>query len=162
MKKEDYRKLALERRDRLTPEERIDKSRKIMVGLMATENWKKAEKVLVYCSYLTEVSTVDLIAQAIHAHKKVYCPKITDQTNRQMEFYRIYSQKDLKPGFKGIAEPVTQEKYIANDFSDSPGKPSMKLQNMFISPFHLSYSSGKNVLACLPLHPFPIVIDARG
>ena len=119
MKKEDYRKLALERRDRLTPEERIDKSRKIMVGLMATENWKKAEKVLVYCSYLTEVTTVDLIAQAIHAHKKVYCPKITDQTNRQMEFYRIYSQKDLKPGFKGIAEPVTQEKYIANDFSDS-------------------------------------------
>ena len=68
MKKEVSRKLALERRDRLTPEERIDKSRKIMVGLMATENWKKAEKVLVYCSYLTEVSTVDLIAQAIHAH----------------------------------------------------------------------------------------------
>ena len=119
VKKEDYRKLALERRNRLTQEERMEKSRKIMLGLMATENWKKAERVLIYCSYLSEVSTVDLIDRAIYAHKKVYCPKITDQTARQMEFYRIYSQKDLKPGFKGISEPVTQEKYIANDFSNA-------------------------------------------
>lgn len=119
MRKEDYRKLALERRNRLTQEERIDKSSKIRVGLFSTENWKKAERVLIYCSYLTEVSTEEMIALAIRTHKKVYCPKITDQKNKQMEFYRIHSPNDLKSGFKGILEPVTQEKYITSDLSNS-------------------------------------------
>ena len=119
VRKEDYRKLALERRNRLTQEEHIDKNRKIIVELMATENWNKAERVLIYCSYLTEVSTKEVITVALRARKKVYCPKITDEKNKQMEFYRIYSQRDLKPGFKGIPEPVTQEQYITDDFADS-------------------------------------------
>ena len=119
MKKEDYRKLAIERRNRLTPEERENRDRKIAISLMASESWKQAERLLIYCSYMSEVSTRELIAQAIRARKKVYCPRITDAAHKQMEFYRIHSIADLKEGFKGIPEPVTQEVYVTQDYSDS-------------------------------------------
>ncbi|MCH4192566.1 MAG: 5-formyltetrahydrofolate cyclo-ligase [Butyrivibrio sp.] len=119
MKKEDYRKLAIERRNRLTPEERENRSSKIAISLMASENWKQAERLLIYCSYLSEVSTRGLISQAIRAHKKVYCPRITDAGQKQMEFYRIHDISDLRAGFKEIPEPVTQEVYMTQDYSDS-------------------------------------------
>lgn len=113
MNKQDYRRLALERRDRIPEEERRDASRRIEERLLASHAMRRAENVLVYCSYLSEVSTRRLIEQMIRSGKKVFCPRIVDSGNGKMEFFRVRSSKDFGNGFHDIPEPLTQEQYIA-------------------------------------------------
>lgn len=99
------RREKLSLRCSLTDVERTLKCARIREKLTQCEAWKHAESILVYASYGTEVSTWELIDLALLEGKRVFCPKVE---GKKMEFFRILSASDLKPGFRGILEPDGQ------------------------------------------------------
>lgn len=96
------RKEVLARRDALTEEERRQKSSMIMEKVLAAESCRRAENLLVYVNYKSEVCTEELIFSALEEGKAVYCPKVNGE---EMDFYRILSMRDLREGYRGIREP---------------------------------------------------------
>lgn len=89
-------------RNSLTEKERERRCVRIREQLVLCEMWKQAESVLTYVSYGTEVSTRELIGLALLEGKRVFCPRVE---GKKIEFYRILSENDLTPGFRGILEP---------------------------------------------------------
>lgn len=96
------RNRAIESRDALSETERFIKSRQIFGQVYSMEEYKKAEKILVYASFRSEVGTEDFIEKALKDGKEIYCPKVC---GGDMEFYRIAGLKELTPGYMGIKEP---------------------------------------------------------
>lgn len=78
------RKEALSRRDAMTEQQRDKKTGQITDMLFAHPWFQKAELLLVYASYLSEVSTEGIIRYALQTGKRVYCPVITGK--REMIF----------------------------------------------------------------------------
>ncbi|MBM7705730.1 5-formyltetrahydrofolate cyclo-ligase [Chryseomicrobium aureum] len=66
---------------------------------------KSVQSVAVTISSYPEVDTKRLIEWMWEAEKDVYVPK-SDFSTRQMKFIKITSWNDVKPGFKGILEPI--------------------------------------------------------
>lgn len=105
-------KLALRRH--LTAQERHLASDRIGRQLQELIPWRNAKVLLCYASYDTEVSTQALLCSALSQKKQVYCPKAA--ADGTMDFYRIYSVRDLSPGFHGILEPDgTTQRYSPSD-----------------------------------------------
>ena len=78
------RKAALVRRDSLTQTQRTKKSGQIAECLYAHPWYREAEFLLVYASYLSEVSTEEIIRHALLEGKQVYCPAVLRK--REMVF----------------------------------------------------------------------------
>lgn len=104
MDKKSVRKEKLNLRNRLTYTEVIEKSAVIAFKVISIDQYKKADILLAYCDSNNEVKTESIINDALKNGKKVYCPKVHKET-MTMDFYRIYSLKDLSPGYFGIYEP---------------------------------------------------------
>lgn len=102
--KKQLRKEHLAIRNAMSEEERLSKSHEIMESVVSSYDFLRSEQLLIYASYGSEVNTTGIIEYAFLLKKKVYCPKVTG--DGEMEFYRIDSQKDLIPGYKGIPEPA--------------------------------------------------------
>ncbi len=96
------RKQKLTLRNQLTKEDQENKSNQIMNRTLALSAIVKAECILCYAGYQSEVSTSELIAVFLQQGKKVYLPRVNDM---DMDFYRIQSLSDLATGYKGIPEP---------------------------------------------------------
>lgn len=111
MNKQEYRKKALEIRDSISVENREKYSGIIAGRLLESDAVKKAENILIYCSYRSEVSTEHLIERLIQMGKRVFCPKVLDVKDGLMEFFRITSMNQIGEGFHGIPEPVTGDVY---------------------------------------------------
>ncbi len=90
-------------RQALTEESRVQKSRAVMEALLCLPQYRQAEQILIYVSVGAELSTREVILQALSDGKKVFCPKVEGKT---MEFYRIFSLQDLSPGCRNIPEPM--------------------------------------------------------
>ncbi|MCM1103508.1 MAG: 5-formyltetrahydrofolate cyclo-ligase [Clostridium sp.] len=78
------RKAALAKRDSLTKEQRFQKSGRIAERLLAHPWYRETENLLVYASYRSEVSTEQIIRNALRSGKQVYCPVVTGK--REMVF----------------------------------------------------------------------------
>lgn len=111
------RKNILALRDGMDKEERNEKSKKIANRLMQLETYKKAQILVIYVNYKSEVSTQSLIKTALLEGKKVYCPKVCEG---EMEFYRIDSLEELSEGYMGIREPKgeTSKKLTVEDMKE--------------------------------------------
>lgn len=83
-KKRSLRKAALVKRDAMTNAKRMEKSGQIADKLFAHPWYREADFLLVYASYLSEVSTEEIIRHALLAGKRVYCPVVTGK--REMVF----------------------------------------------------------------------------
>lgn len=71
--------------------------------------WKcavPAEQILCYAGYGREVDTLGILKDCLEQGREVYCPLVS---GRDMEFYRIFSVKELQSGFHGIWEPPERE-----------------------------------------------------
>lgn len=62
----------------------------------------QAEILLGFVNYDTEISTMEILSEALSKGKKVFLPKID---GNDMFFYQINSLDDLIEGYKGILEP---------------------------------------------------------
>ena len=116
MTKKQIRTLALERRDQMPDNDRRRADEVIRIRVIEKVNRSSVKNILIYCSYLTETDTGILISRLVQMEKKVYCPRVTDPQMRKMDFFRVLSDSDLKEGFHGIYEPVTDEVYPAERY----------------------------------------------
>ena len=114
--KMQIRKEILSKRDALSNEERIIKSRRITDAVLKLECYQKAASILLFASYKSEVNTFLLAKESIHQGKTVFFPKVT---GKEMEFYKITAIDELKPGYQGILEPSISEAYYGNVTSDT-------------------------------------------
>lgn len=100
--KKELRSEALKKRNAMTDEERLRASVMMTERLLGHQWFYLSDTILGFASYGSEISTDELIAEALKLGKKVYLPKICGE---DMVFYRIHSTEDLIVGYKGIREP---------------------------------------------------------
>lgn len=104
-RKKILRRLALGRRDRLTPEQRIRSSATICLRLAGLPEFRSAEVVLAFASFRSEVFTEHFIEWCLQQGKRVALPRI--EGPRLIRAYQIRDMEfHLEPGSYGISEPV--------------------------------------------------------
>ena len=102
MSKRDIRLEVLEKRARMSPEERASKSRAIGDRLMKTGLWADAKTVFLYMSLPGEGETDRLIAEAWSQGKQVAVPKVTEEG---LVFSKLDSFEELSEGSFHVREP---------------------------------------------------------
>lgn len=114
--KTDLRKAKLKIRKELSEYEVKELSNKIFNNLTDSGLLNSVNDVLIYASYNNEVSTFDFVKDHLFTTKNVYYPKVKEDN---MDFYRVVSMNDLKPGCMGIPEPEEDslKKYTNNELS---------------------------------------------
>ena len=100
--KSSIRKKILAYRNTMPVEECTKKSMDIMNNLLSLFLLQKAEYILCYAGYKSEVMTTELTEELLKMGKQVYLPKVHGD---EMDFYKINSLTDLVEGYKGIPEP---------------------------------------------------------
>ena len=99
------RKVILDLRDALAPEERGSRSIVIKESLFKLPQFLSAQSVMFYVSFRSEVETHAMIREALASGKTVVVP-ITDMKDRRLALSRLEDfDTDLAPGTWGILEP---------------------------------------------------------
>lgn len=107
--KRQIRKAVLTLRDSLCDREREGAARLLTARILEHPWFSRCEYFLCYVSYGSEISTKELIAEALRMGKAVYAPRVLQEASEpRMEFYRIFSEEELLAGYKGIREPTGQ------------------------------------------------------
>lgn len=101
--KKRIRREMLAIRDALSQEEQRRASCLITERLLGHQWFYRADMLLCYVSYGSELDTGELIREALRLGKQVYVPRVLKE--HRMDFYRILKPEELKPGFHGIPEP---------------------------------------------------------
>ena len=104
MNKMILRKEALKKRDALDQSRREDLSGEIAKILLNTAFYNEADVILSYASFRSEVDTTGIHRQILADGKKLCLPK-TFIERREMEFYYIDENAQMKAGYQGILEP---------------------------------------------------------
>ena len=100
--KSTIRKEVLARRDALSPHIR-EKADIAMADRIIGHQWfYRAEVVWGFVNYGSEISTEEILQEAIKKGKKLFLPKVVGD---DMIFYRVEDMTDLQSGYKGIREP---------------------------------------------------------
>lgn len=103
-RKKELRTHYLEVRKNLPAEERAAHDEQIRLQLEGFVPYQKAQLLLPYVSYSTEINTHHLIKDALAAGKRIAVPRCAAE--HKMFFYEIANFEDLVPGYKGILEPA--------------------------------------------------------
>lgn len=101
--KKEIRKRILECRDSLTMEERTRGDILITERILGHQWFYRAEEILGFVNYGSEISTMELLEVALKRNQKLYLPKIC--ADGDMRFYRVRKLEELQPGYRGIREP---------------------------------------------------------
>ncbi len=105
MDKGKIRKEVLKRREAIDKEEHRLASLKLADRIIGHQWFYGSDTILVFASYGSEIDTTEIISEALRTGKRVYVPKVE---GGQMNFYRIESFAQLRPGYKGIPEPILE------------------------------------------------------
>lgn len=108
--KEQIRKRIIQIRNQMKSEEVTQKSSLIAQKVLMTPEYEEADNILLYADYRHEVMTREIFDDAVLRKKKVFFPKSNDDGT--MEFYQVVSVKQLESGYKGIKEPMVDERYL--------------------------------------------------
>lgn len=101
--KRSLRKEVLARRTALPIEQRRVADMAMADRIIGHQWFYRAEVLLAFVNYGSEISTEEIISEALVKGKKVFVPKIEGES---MVFYRIGSLAELQEGYKGIREPA--------------------------------------------------------
>lgn len=110
-KKQSIRTEILKKRDLLAEAKIRTNSHCITETIRKTRSYRQCQFLLVFAGYRTEVSTYELIEDALQNGKRVFCPRVLQKSEQnrfgnRMEMIEITSLSCLQPGFHGIPEPV--------------------------------------------------------
>ena len=107
IEKKEIRRAALAARERLAPKER-EKAAVLLTERILGHQWfYRAEELLGFVSYGSEIDTTGILLEALRLGKKVYVPKVCGtEGSQEMRFYRIQSLEELRQGYRGIREPA--------------------------------------------------------
>ncbi len=103
MTKEEARRKALKKRDKIPEKDRELFSKIITDSVLKLPEYERAEKVFLYASFRSEVDTAKLIDHTISSKGAVFLPRVMDKTT--MRFFRVSDINDLKKSRLGIFEP---------------------------------------------------------
>jgi len=110
LRKEDIRKKLTEKRSKLSCDFISENSKLISEKLFDMQLYNESDNIYIYMNFGGEVSTKEIISDALSKGKKVAIPKII---NNEMNFYYIKDIEDVEIGHFGVMEPITNE--IAKD-----------------------------------------------
>lgn len=112
LNKTELRKKAISFRKKLSKKEKAEKDYSVFEKVIALEQYKNADTVLLYASTEYEVDTVMLTKYSFENGKKVAFPICFDKIGN-MSFKFVMSTNELKKGMYGILEPPsTNETFI--------------------------------------------------
>ncbi len=103
--KQKQRNQYLKKRDSLSIEEIVNKSLEIKEKLFSLKDLWKAQKVMVYISFKSEVRTREIILELLSRKKKVIVPVIDFNKNLIKLSELKNFQKELIPNKLGIFQP---------------------------------------------------------
>jgi 5-formyltetrahydrofolate cyclo-ligase len=101
--KQIVRKEMKQKKLKMSQNEIYEKSLKIEEAFMALPQYQQAKDIYCYKNFNQEVDTSLILNRACLEKKNVYLPRVE---GRDMNFYKILSEKELKKGYFGILEPV--------------------------------------------------------
>lgn len=109
MKKESLQKNSLREhllkiRDSLTEKERLQKDKKIKDRFFSLPEYKKANCVLFYVAFRSEVETREMIKGALNSGKRVFIPVVEKKRNGLLLSELKDYDSELIPGYCGILE----------------------------------------------------------
>ncbi len=102
MQKKVVRKNALTVRNTIPLPDRMRYDAQIGTAVADRDEYQKAQVILAYASYQSEVGTSALIARAFEDGKEVFLPKVSGD---EMVFFKIMASEKLSEGYRGIPEP---------------------------------------------------------
>lgn len=101
--KQELRNRYLNYRNNLSMKERKEKSTRIWELLKEEESFKKAQIILVYMDYRSEVMTTGLVEELfLSGDKRIFAPKVEGM---DIQFYEVAKMDDFEEGYQGIREP---------------------------------------------------------
>jgi len=112
MNREDritLRRKILAKRDRLTGEARLEKSRLVAAKIMGLREVKGAAVFCVYMHFRSEVRTLELIRQLLAAGKTVTVPSTRPAATKLLAVRITDPVHQVGPGYCGIPEPLPQQ-----------------------------------------------------
>lgn len=101
--KAQIRKRILEKRNALTPTQRMRSEILVTERILGHQWYYKASEILFFASCGSEISTRDMIKDAFASGKRVYLPRVEGE---DMQFYQILPDEPLVKGYGGIWEPA--------------------------------------------------------
>ncbi len=102
--KKRLREKLLKTRDSIPPELKSAKESAIEDRLFSQDVFKKAQSVLMYVSFRSEVDTRKYLDDIIKLGKKLVLP-LVDTRHKVLKLYEVKNPVELKPGYMGILEP---------------------------------------------------------
>lgn len=110
MPKRSLRASMLQQRRQLTEVEVHHRSFAVQRQLVALPLYRQARTVALYSPVHNEVSTVQLLRDALAAHRSLVLPRVD---GAELVFRRIHALDDLAPGSFGILEPGPETEPVA-------------------------------------------------
>ena len=104
MSKSDVRQKVLKSFECFSNDRRIKEDEYIYKQIISSNFYKESSSLLIYSSQGHEVNTKKILKKALADEKLVYVPMMQKEC---IGYARIFSIDDLRPGYKGILEPVT-------------------------------------------------------
>ncbi|MBI5739328.1 MAG: 5-formyltetrahydrofolate cyclo-ligase [Nitrospirae bacterium] len=106
--KKTLRERLLKKRDRITPEQKKGKEAAIRKRLYASADFKKAQSILFYASFRSEVDTAACIEHALKLKKEIVLPRV-ESKKRMLRLFAINNISEIEPGYMGIPEPAVRK-----------------------------------------------------
>lgn len=140
--KRQIRKRILRERDNLSAEARKIGDILLTERILGHQWYYRSEYILCYVNYGSEISTREILTEALKAGKKVYVPKVLGDREPEMDFFRIQNLEELATGYKGIPEPSGDtEKYAYSP--DRAERTLMLMPGVAFDPFRNRIGYGK-------------------
>lgn len=109
---------VLRARDAIPAEVRAEAGSAIVKALAARGDFREARTVMLSLSFRSEYETRPLFEAALASGKVVSAPRV-NAASRMLEAYAVVDlQRDVAPGFRGIAEPLPHCQPVALDAID--------------------------------------------
>ena len=102
--KKRLREKLLKTRDAIPPELKSAKESAIEDRLFSQDVFKKAQSILMYVSFRSEVDTRKYLDDIIQLGKKLVLP-LVDTRHKVLKLYEVINLDELTPGYMGILEP---------------------------------------------------------
>ena len=106
--KKRLREKLLKRRDSIPPEQKALQETSIEKRLFELDNFKKANSILMYVSFRSEVNTRKFLDDIHKMGKKLILP-LVDARHKVLKLYEVKDNSELAPGYMGIPEPDVRE-----------------------------------------------------
>jgi 5-formyltetrahydrofolate cyclo-ligase len=108
----DIRRTLRRKRLALSPRERIERARQVARVLRHSHLLHPAKKIAAYLASRGEVDLTPVMQLALRLRCHLYVPRVISQRAGRMQFIRIHSLDDLKPGPFGIDEPLRHRRQV--------------------------------------------------